>query len=92
MSNPPHHFRLFVCGESRQSQDAVESLNLIGEKNLKGHFKLEVIDVLRDPATAEENRVLATPTLFKIFPEPTCKLVGDLSDGTKVLDALGLRS
>ena len=48
----------------------------------------EVIDILEHPQLAEDEKILATPTLVKRLPEPVRKIIGDLSDRQKVL--LGL--
>ena len=47
-----------------------------------------VIDVLERPQLAEDERILATPTLIKQLPSPLRRVIGDLSDTEKVL--LGL--
>ena len=40
--------------------------------------------MLEDPSAAEEDRILATPTLVRKLPEPVRKIIGDLSDREKV--------
>lgn len=49
---------------------------------------MEIIDVLEFPQVAEDERILATPTLIKTLPLPLRRVIGDLSDKEKVL--LGL--
>ena len=51
---------------------------------------MKVIDVLKQPQLAEEDKILATPTLSKILPPPVRKIIGDLSDREKVLIGLDL--
>lgn len=51
-------------------------------------YDLEIIDVLEFPDLAEDERILATPTLIKSLPLPLRRVIGDLSDKEKVL--LGL--
>ncbi len=41
---------------------------------------------------AEQDRILATPTLIKQLPPPLRRVIGDLSDKDKVLLGLELRS
>ena len=50
---------------------------------------MKVIDVLKHQL-AEEDKILATPTLAKILPPPVRKMSGDLSDREKVLISLDL--
>ena len=49
-----------------------------------------VIDVLEHPELAENEKILATPTLIKALPLPIRQIVGDLSDNEKVLLGLDL--
>jgi hypothetical protein len=49
---------------------------------------LQIIDVLEHPQLAEDEKILATPTLIKRLPPPLRRVIGDLSDTDKVL--LGL--
>jgi circadian clock protein KaiB len=81
---------LFITGQTLYSRRAIENLHQICEAELHGRYELNVIDILEDPQIAELERILATPTLFKKYPEPTSKIIGDLSDHTKVLLGLGL--
>lgn len=80
--------RLYITGRTPQSQRAIENLRAICEAELQGLYEVEVIDVLEHPTLAENEKILATPTLVKRLPEPVRKIIGDLSDREKVL--LGL--
>ncbi|MGB3206421.1 MAG: circadian clock protein KaiB, partial [Crinalium sp.] len=66
------------------------TLKNILENEFKGVYALKVIDVLKNPQLAEEDKILATPTLAKILPPPVRKIIGDLSDREKVLIGLDL--
>lgn len=82
--------RLYITGATAPSQRAIENLEEICESDLRASYEVEVIDVLEHPHLAEEEKILATPTLVKRSPAPIRKVVGDLSDRAKVLDALEL--
>jgi hypothetical protein len=45
---------------------------------------------LKNPQLAEEDKILATPTLAKILPPPVRRIIGDLSDRERVLIGLDL--
>jgi circadian clock protein KaiB len=83
--------KLFVTGTSPRTQRAISNLNRICEEELLGEYKLEIIDVLKDPQAAEDERILATPTLIKQLPPPLRRVIGDLSDKDKVLLGLEVR-
>lgn len=80
--------RLFVTGASPRTATAIANLKRICEQELEGCYDLEIIDVLENPERAEEERILATPTLIKSLPLPLRRVIGDLSDKDKVM--LGL--
>lgn len=50
----------------------------------------EVVDILENPELAEQERLLATPTLIKTAPGASVRVIGDLSDTKAVAEALGL--
>jgi circadian clock protein KaiB len=80
--------RLFVTGASARTGTAIANLKRICEQELQGMYDLEIIDVLEHPELAENEKILATPTLIKSLPPPLRRVIGDLSDKEKVL--LGL--
>lgn len=84
--------RLFVTGDSSSATRAVSNLRRLEEVGFPGEGEIEVIDVLRNPELAEEFKIIATPTLIRIRPEPEKRIIGDLGDEELVLRALDLAS
>lgn len=82
--------KLYVTGLTPRSQDAVKNLKKILNEDYKGVYSLRVIDVLKHPNLAEDDKILATPTLIKILPPPVRRIIGDLSNKEKVLLGLDL--
>ncbi|HIK37529.1 MAG: circadian clock protein KaiB [Geminocystis sp.] len=82
--------KLYVAGNTPNSVRALKTLRTILEEEFKGVYALKVIDVLKNPQLAEEDKILATPTLSKVLPPPVRKIIGDLSDREKVLIGLDL--
>ncbi len=80
--------KLFVTGASSRSGVAIANLNRICEQELAGRYHIEIIDVLEHPDLAEDEKILATPTLIKSLPLPLRRVIGDLSNTERVL--LGL--
>ena len=85
-----YEFKLYVVGRTPKSIDVVEELVQLLEDALDDHYHLEVIDIIESPALAEKAKILATPSLEKVSPEPVRKIIGDLSDKERVLLTLGL--
>ena len=82
--------KLYVAGRTPNSVRAIRTLQDIMDSEFKGVYSLKVIDVVKNPRLAEEDKILATPTLAKILPPPVRKIIGDLSDREKVLIGLDL--
>ncbi len=82
--------KLYITGKSARSDRAIENLRGICETELDGRYVLKVIDVLENPQLAEDEKILATPTLIKELPDPMRCIIGDLSNIEKVLLGLDL--
>lgn len=82
--------KLYVAGNTPNSARAIHTLQDILATEFRGVYSLKVIDVLKNPQLAEEDKILATPTLSKILPPPVRKIIGDLSDRERVLIGLDL--
>ncbi len=87
-----YNLRLYVAGQTKKSMDAFENLKKIAEEHLKGRYKIEVIDLLKNPKLAEGDQIIALPTLVRKLPPPMRKIIGDLSNTERVLVGLDLRS
>jgi circadian clock protein KaiB len=82
---------LYVTGTSPRTKIAIDNLNRICGQELDGRYELEIVDVLENPQRAEDEKILATPTLIKQLPPPLRRVIGDLSDKEKVLLGLEVR-
>ena len=89
-SKKTYILKLYVAGNTQSSLKALKMLNTILEEEFQGVYALKVIDVLKNPQLAEEDKISATPTLAKILPPPMRKIIGDLSDRERVLIGLDL--
>lgn len=87
---PPILLKLYVAGESRRSKRTIENLKRICAEKLDERYDIQVIDVLEHPQLAEDEKILATPTVIKKLPPPVRRVIGDLSEADKVLIGLDL--
>ena len=85
-----YNLRLYVAGQTEKSIRAFENLKKICEENLKGRYKIKVIDLTKNPQLAKGDQILALPTLVRKLPEPIKKIIGDLSNTEKVLVGLDI--
>src|SRR5512140_115461 len=83
-------FRLFVAGNEFNSTQARDNLARLCEQHLKGRYRIDIVDVLKDARSALKYRVLLTPLLLMIKPRPEASVLGNLSDTKKVLAMLRL--
>jgi circadian clock protein KaiB len=83
--------RLYVAGETPKSIAAVANLNRICEEHMPGRFKIEIVDLLKQPQLARGDQIVAIPTLVRKLPNPARKIIGDLSNTEKTLVGLQLR-
>ena len=82
--------RLYVAGQTPKSMTAFANLKNICEEHLAGRYKIEVVDLLKNPTLAQGDQILAIPTLVRKLPEPVRKIIGDLSNTERVLVGLDL--
>jgi circadian clock protein KaiB len=90
MPRPIFKFRLYVAGSTQNSAEAISNLRALCRTHLAGRYKLEILDVFREPERALADGVLMTPTLVKFAPAPSQRIVGTLSQTLLVLQALEL--
>jgi circadian clock protein KaiB len=74
---------LYITGQSVRSQRAIANLRSLCER-LGTSCELIIVDVLERPQAAEDERILATPTVVRRRPLPSRRVIGDLSDREKL--------
>ncbi|MCG7868773.1 MAG: circadian clock protein KaiB [Candidatus Thiodiazotropha taylori] len=86
-----YKIKLYIVGHTPTAKRAVENLRALGElPEFDDVYETEIVNLLENPALAEEEKILATPVLIKKLPEPMRRIIGDLSDSEKVLVGLDL--
>ena len=83
------HLKLYVAARSANSMRAVANLRalFLGRRERP---RLDIVDVFASAEEALAAGIIVTPTLVKLSPHPTIRIVGDLSDRLAVMTALGL--
>ncbi|MFY9646308.1 MAG: circadian clock protein KaiB [Terriglobales bacterium] len=87
-----YNLKLYVTGNTPRAVRAISNLKRICEEELAGQYEMTIVDVLSRPQLAEDEKILATPTLVKNLPPPLRRIIGDLSDTEKVLLGLDIVS
>jgi len=83
--------RLYVAGQTPKSLAAISNLKKICTEHLNDRYRIEVIDLAKNPALARDHQILAIPTLVRKLPVPIRKIIGDLSDTARVVVGLDIR-
>lgn len=81
--------KLYVVRGTPSSDRAVAAIERL-RAVLPGEVTVEVVDLGEHPEVAESERIIATPMLVRLAPEPVRRVVGDLSDLDRVRWGLGL--
>lgn len=89
-SGAEYQLTLFITGGSPNSVRAINNIKSICDQYLSDRYELEVVDVYQNPELAKQEQIIALPTLIKRQPGPLRRLVGDMSDTSKVLRGLDI--
>jgi len=90
MTEGRYILKLYVTEITPAIQRTIETLKQLCESEFTDCYDLRVIDIREHPQLAEDERILAVPTLVKELPPPIRRVIGDLSDREKVLLGLDL--
>jgi circadian clock protein KaiB len=82
--------QLYITGMSENSVRAIQNITLLCDQYFHGRVDLEIIDIYKNPAVAEEQKIVFSPSLVRQFPLPKKTFIGDLSDVKKVILGLGI--
>jgi circadian clock protein KaiB len=85
------NLRLYVSDSTPKSAAAFRNLKQLCEEHLPGRHHIEVIDLLKDPQRAQDDQILAVPTLVRKLPRPIRRVIGNLSNAERIFVGLDLR-
>jgi circadian clock protein KaiB len=81
---------LYVAGRRLAlSTQAEANLRRLCDKYLKGAYRIQVVDLMEEPALAKEHGIVATPMVVRIKPVPFRKFIGTLANEERARFALG---
>lgn len=83
--------RLYIAGQTPKSISALKNITKYCKEHLEDQYRIEVVDLLKNPQLAEGDQICAIPTLVRKVPQPIRKIIGDLSNEEKVLVGLNIR-
>ena len=89
---PEWKLRLYVADNTLKSIAAFRNLEELCEEYLAGRYRIEVIDLTKNPQLAQGDQILAVPAVVRKLPAPIRKIIGTLADTERVLVGLDLRA
>jgi len=88
MSDKKWNLRLYIAGQTPKSMVALANLRRICEEHMNGRYTIEIIDLMANPRLAQQDQIVAIPTLVREIPSPLKRIIGDLSNTERVLMGL----
>ena len=85
-----YELKLYTTGATPRSMRAIVNLVALLTRRLAGRYRLHIVDLYDRPQDAQGAQVVAIPTLVKLKPGPERRLVGDMSNEPRILEALDL--
>ncbi len=79
-------YKLYISWLDEKAIKIIGDLREILNNEVEGDFHLEIIDILKSPdQIADEDEIMATPTLVKSFPLPRRKTLGYIANKNTIL-------
>ena len=85
---PGYVLRLYISGNNLATERTLKNLHQVLENALSHPYTLKVTDVFKHPEQAELDQISATPTLVRVWPLPTRRIVGECDDMEMILRLL----
>lgn len=79
-----------IGGKTPLRLRAIANLRTLVESFLSNDADIEVVDGVQHLDEAIEHHIVVTPTRMKVRPEPTIRIIGDLSQTENVAVGLGI--
>jgi len=84
----PMRFTVYAAGPVQCRRVEARLIDLCESNDVVA--TVEVIDITADPAIAERDNIVGTPTVVRDEPAPRRRVIGILDDDRRVAEALGL--
>ena len=83
-----YKLHLFISSDNSGAERTLNNIHQLLEAELTHPYSLKVIDVAKNPEQAVLQRVITTPTLIRISPQPIKRIVGQLDDIPRILSII----
>ena len=79
---------LYISSNNHSTEQTLNTIHQLLEEGLNSPYTLKIIDLAKNPEQAVVHQILITPTLIRISPKPTRRVVGQLHDIKRILDII----
>lgn len=83
--------RLYVAGNEPNSARAIANIKASCAEHFATGHSLEIVELLKYPQRGVDAHIIVTPTLLKLSPKPSGRVIGTLTDTMQVLMVLERR-
>jgi circadian clock protein KaiB len=81
--------RLYIMGSIPRSKKIIDRIRKACDTRIgSGGYTLDIKDIHKHPSVAEEDNILAVPTLIRYTPLPVKRIIGDISAEKILTDVL----
>ena len=85
-----YQLKLYLAGVTPDNQSMIIHFKELLNTELNNDYSLEVIDVLENPELAEDEKILATPTVVRELSGDIKKFILDLDNNKSLLIGMNL--
>jgi circadian clock protein KaiB len=70
--------KLYIIKQTPAATETILKLKSFLDSKFRNTYSLDVIDILSSPEKAIQDKVMASPTLIKVKPFPSKRIVGNI--------------
>ena len=74
-----HRFKLYIAALTPGSGEIIEKVRNFLDEQLADRYDLTVICLMDEPHLADDDNIFATPTLVRVSPKPSRRVVGNMT-------------
>ena len=82
--------KFYLAGVSPEQQTMLVALKKRIKESYGEQYQVMIIDVFEHPELADDDKILATPTVIRTLPNPIKKFILDMSSHDKFLLGMNL--
>ena len=79
---------LYISRNNHSAEQTLSSIHQLLEEGLTSPYTLKIIDIAKNPEQTIAHQILTTPTLIRVSPKPTRRIVGQLHDIERILNII----